>query len=104
MMRNGYQGRDCRDTLTAFTTEELYYGGTMSGSSMGSPRRIMIRRRDVLLAVTSSVAIAAAGAIALAPATSSAETETVAEKRKARYQANSPEVQDFYRVNRYPRP
>jgi hypothetical protein len=22
--------------------------------------------------------------------------------RKARYQANSPEVQDFYRVNRYP--
>ncbi len=42
--------------------------------------------------------------MSLAPATSSAESETVAEKRKARYQANSPEVQDFYRVNRYPRP
>jgi hypothetical protein len=24
------------------------------------------------------------------------------DKRKAQYQANSPEVQDFYRVNRYP--
>ena len=29
-------------------------------------------------------------------------TETNTEKRKARYQANSPEVQTFYRVNRYP--
>ena len=74
----------------------------MSGSSMGAPRRTMIRRRDVLLAVTSSVAVAAAGAIALAPAITSAETESAAQKRKARYQANSVEVQDFYRVNRYP--
>jgi hypothetical protein len=24
------------------------------------------------------------------------------DKRKAQYQANSPEVQEFYRVNRYP--
>ena len=74
----------------------------MSGSSMGAPRRAKIRRRDVLLAVTGSVAVAAAGATALAPAATSAETETVAQKRKARYQANSAEVQDFYRVNRYP--
>ena len=72
----------------------------MLGSSMGASRRTMIRRRDVLLAVTSSLAVA--GAIALAPATTSAETETVEQKRKARYQANSAEVQDFYRVNRYP--
>jgi hypothetical protein len=74
----------------------------MSGSSVGASRRTKIRRRDVLLAVTSSFALAAAGAIALAPATSSAESEAVAQKRKARYQANSAEVQDFYRVNRYP--
>jgi hypothetical protein len=57
-----------------------------------------------LRAVTASLTVAAVGAMSLAPATSSAESETVAEKRKARYQANSPEVQDFYRVNRYPRP
>jgi hypothetical protein len=73
----------------------------MSGSSMGAPRRT-IRRRDVLLAVTSSFAIAAVGAIALAPARTYAETNTAVQKRKARYQASSVEVQDFYRVNRYP--
>jgi hypothetical protein len=71
---------------------------------MGEPSRATIRRRDLLRAVTASLTVAAAGAMSLAPATSSAESETVAEKRKARYQANSPEVQDFYRVNRYPRP
>ena len=32
-----------------------------------------------------------------------ADTETNSEKRKARYQANSAEVQNFYRVNRYPK-
>jgi hypothetical protein len=31
-----------------------------------------------------------------------ADSETNDEKRKARYQANSPDVQAFYRVNRYP--
>jgi len=31
-----------------------------------------------------------------------ADTETNDEKRKSRYQANSAEVQTFYRVNRYP--
>jgi hypothetical protein len=31
-----------------------------------------------------------------------ADTESNAEKRKARYQANSAEVQTYYRVNRYP--
>ena len=32
-----------------------------------------------------------------------ADTETNDEKRKARFQANSAEVQNFYRVNRYPK-
>jgi hypothetical protein len=31
-----------------------------------------------------------------------ADTESDSEKRKARYQPDSPEVQTFYRVNRYP--
>ena len=30
------------------------------------------------------------------------ETVETAKKRRARYQANSPEIQTFYRVNRYP--
>ena len=34
--------------------------------------------------------------------TTAAEPRTSADKRKARYQPNSKEVQEFYRVNRYP--
>jgi hypothetical protein len=55
-----------------------------------------IARRDVLRVL----------AIGAATATTNACTSTDAEespdKRKARYQANSREVQTFYRVNRYP--
>jgi len=32
-----------------------------------------------------------------------ADTETDDDKRKARFQPNSAEVQNFYRVNRYPK-
>jgi hypothetical protein len=35
-------------------------------------------------------------------ATAAAATESDAEKRKARYQPNSTDVQTFYKVNRYP--
>jgi hypothetical protein len=35
--------------------------------------------------------------------TVAADTETKDEKRKARFQANAAEVQNFYRVNRYPK-
>jgi len=35
------------------------------------------------------------------PATAAGSVD-LKEKRRARYQANSPEVQDFYRVNSYP--
>jgi hypothetical protein len=43
----------------------------------------------------------AAGALGPLAATAT-ETADTAKKRRARYQANSPEVQTFYRVNRYP--
>jgi hypothetical protein len=60
----------------------------------------IIRRRDVLgLAAASAVAtVASAGASGPA----SAEQSSLKDKRRARYQANSPEVKNFYRVNRYP--
>ena len=60
-----------------------------------------IGRRDVLLALGAggSVAVAASGRLVQEAA---AEEESTEEKRKARYQANSPDVQAFYRVNRYP--
>ena len=61
-------------------------------------RHTMIRRRDLLLAAAASGAAAAMSAASVPP------TQAVRsrDKRKPQYQANSAEVQTFYRVNRYP--
>jgi hypothetical protein len=67
---------------------------------MNSRLNPVIGRRDVLRALTVGTVAAAASAAPLAPA--KADTENDTEKRRARYQAGSPEVQTFYRVNRYP--
>jgi hypothetical protein len=67
---------------------------------MDEPRNTKIRRRDLLLAVSVS------GVAAAASMTSIGSTRPEAmlrrDKRRPQYQANSPEVQTFYRVNRYP--
>lgn len=60
----------------------------------------LIGRRDVLRTLTGAAVATAAGTALPGPAT--ADSESDSEKRKARYQADSPEVQTFYRVNRYP--
>ena len=60
----------------------------------------IIRRRDLL-----RFAIAGAGTAAattLVPDPAAAAPVNLSDKRKARYQANSPEVREFYRVNSYP--
>ena len=59
-----------------------------------------IDRRDVLRGLAIGTIAAAASGTPIAQA--KADTENATEKRKARYQASSPEVQTFYRVNRYP--
>lgn len=60
-----------------------------------------VGRRDFLRALG-----AGAGAAAAASGTfvekAVADGKSNDEKRKARYQANSPDVQAYYRVNRYP--
>jgi hypothetical protein len=62
--------------------------------------RLMIGRRALLSAATSvGIAAGAAKVPALAGAERPASRD---EKRKARYQPDSAEVQTFYRVNRYP--
>jgi hypothetical protein len=60
-----------------------------------------VGRRDVLraLGAGAGVAVTAPGPLTRE---ASAESEPADEKRKARYQANAPDVQAFYRVNRYP--
>jgi hypothetical protein len=60
--------------------------------------KTMIRRRDLLLAVTASSAVAAISAPSVPPNRAGRSRD----KRKPQYQANSAEVQTFYRVNRYP--
>jgi hypothetical protein len=67
---------------------------------MDEPRTTKIRRRDLLLAVSVS-GVAAAVSVASIGSTGSAAVVR-RDKRKPQYQANSPEVQTFYRVNRYP--
>jgi hypothetical protein len=65
---------------------------------MDEPRKITMRRRDLLLAVTASGAAAAMGAASIPPGSAVRKGD----KRKPQYRANSAEVQTFYRVNRYP--
>jgi hypothetical protein len=60
-------------------------------------RKSLIRRRDLLLAVSVS-----GGVVSMGTASSLTPSEIRRDKRKPQYQANSPEVQTFYRVNRYP--
>jgi len=61
-----------------------------------------ICRRDLLRALAAGAGAAAVNAAPAAAATPETETKDAAKKRRAQYQANSPEVQTFYRVNRYP--
>ncbi len=60
-----------------------------------------VGRRDFLRALGAGAGVAATAAAPLAtPAL--ADSETSDEKRKARYQGNSANIQTYYRVNRYP--
>jgi len=59
--------------------------------------REQIGRRDLLRVLAVGTAAAAAAAC-----TPTAEAEQAHTPPRARYQADSPEVQTFYRVNRYP--
>ncbi len=60
-----------------------------------------VRRRDVLraLGVGAGAAVAASSTL-VEPAAAQVSND---EKRKARYQPNSTDVQNYYRVNRYPK-
>ena len=55
-----------------------------------------IPRRDLLRAVAIGAAVATTSGCA------PGDVAEFPDKRKARYQADSPEVQTFYRVNHYP--
>ncbi len=57
-------------------------------------------RRDLLRVLAAGAGVAAAGGAVIAVG---ATRDTDADKtQRARYQPNSPDIQNFYRVNRYP--
>jgi hypothetical protein len=68
---------------------------------MKRERKRPLGRREFLRTLGAGATVAAAAATPLADE-ARADTESNDEKRKSRYQANSAEVQTFYRVNRYP--
>jgi hypothetical protein len=68
---------------------------------MSDPHKGNIGRRQLLRA--GMIGFIATATSALEIGTVAADTETNDEKRKARFQADSAEVQNFYRVNRYPK-
>ena len=67
---------------------------------MKRERKATLGRREFLRTLGAGATVAAA-ATPLAD-DARADKENNDEKRKARYQPNSQEVQTFYRVNRYP--
>ena len=77
---------------------------TDAGKAGSKENKQSVRRRDVMRALgfgAGAAAAVAASAPLIEPA--AAQTESDAEKRKARYQPNSADVQNYYRVNRYPK-
>jgi hypothetical protein len=62
--------------------------------------KTIIHRRDLLGLAVAGAGAAAVGALVAEPVT--AKPVNLNEKRKARYQPNSAEVRNFYRVNAYP--
>jgi len=76
---------------------------TGAEKSTGNEKKESLRRRDVLRAL--GVGAGAAAVATSAPLVEPAAAQGVsdAEKRKARYQPDSADVQNYYRVNRYPK-
>jgi hypothetical protein len=74
----------------------------MSGDTKKPEEATSPDRRDFLKALTGVTAIGAGVAVAgAAQAQSASDRESRSERTKARYKADSPHVQAFYRTNRY---
>lgn len=99
--RGTYLARRCRherQSVVDFNVSR-HVAGCISpdGVAMNDRLNPQIGRRDLLRVLTVGAAAAPVAVAAAAP-----QPANTAKPGKARYQANSPEVQTFYRVNRYP--
>jgi hypothetical protein len=70
---------------------------------MKEDNKAAVGRRDFLRGV--GIGALGVGAVTVSPLMSEAkaDSETNDEKRKSRYNPNSPDIEAFYRVNRYPK-
>jgi hypothetical protein len=93
---NGAKLTAARGSPTSATDE-----GLEEETAMKRERKATLGRREFLRTLGAGATVAAAAATPLAD-DARADSENNDEKRKARYQPNSQEVQTFYRVNRYP--
>jgi len=84
-------GRRARDAMAA---------ARITVASMNQRLNPNIGRRDLLGLLVVGAGAAATTAAPIAPA--AARSTDADKKQRARYQPNSPDVQSFYRVNRYP--
>ena len=91
-----------RDTVIAMEAA-VEHSRTSSFSSANSEHRLgaNLGRRELLCGLT--LAAAVVGGAPVATAATSSRTTNIAKSRQSRYQADSAEVQTFYRVNRYPK-
>jgi hypothetical protein len=98
----------CQVSITV-ATPRLHWAGVNDPHSnlfvgkvpfMKRPFETPLHRRDLLSATLATVVASVTGAVAPTPAV--AATWPPIDKRKARYQAHSEEVENYYRVNRYP--
>jgi hypothetical protein len=69
-------------------------------TAMKEHRKATLGRREFLRTLGGGAALVAAAESV--PGEAHALPADYQDRRKARYQPNSPEVQNFYRVNRYP--
>jgi H+/Cl- antiporter ClcA len=70
------------------------------GTAMKEQDKAKLGRRDFLRAMGAGAGVAVTAAAPLATTAVAAESD--AEKKKARYQPNSTDVQSYYKSNRYP--
>jgi hypothetical protein len=71
-----------------------------SKTAMNQQQKITVGRREFLRALGAGAGVAVVPVALVTEA--KADSENNDEKRKTRYNANSAEVQTYYRVNRYP--
>jgi hypothetical protein len=74
--------------------------GVEESDLMKERRKTVVRRRDLLGLALAGAGAAVTNAAATDPA--AAKSVDVNDKRKTRYQPNSAEVRNYYRVNSYP--